>query len=211
MNSIAIKLVAVTVVVITLVYLISDADARGRGGRGGGGFSRGGMASHGSFGGRGNFAGRGNAAGRGNFAGSGNAGGSRLENRAPGYDERTAANKPKDRQESRQDFKNQDREDRQDHRDATREDRQANQEERRDDIDDHWDDHNRWDDNDGFVAGVVVGGAIANSRYYYSLPCSASAIYVNSINYYHCGSTWYSRGYAGSRVTYVVSSAPAGY
>jgi hypothetical protein len=195
MNSISIRLVAMAVVLITSVYLIADADARGRGGgRGGGGFSRGGMASHGSFGGR------------------GNAGASRLDNKATGYGQRGASNQPQDRQESRQDFKNQDREDRQDYRTDTREDRQGNQEERRDDIEDEWDDHHYWNDNDGdFVAGVVVGGAIARSRYYYSLPCSASAIYVNSVNYYNCSGTWYSRGYAGSRVTYVVSSAPAGY
>jgi hypothetical protein len=200
MNSIAIRLTTIAVVVITSVYLISDADARGRGG-GGGGFSRGGMASHGSFGGRGH------SAGRGNFAG-----GNRANNRATGYGQRDASNRQPDRQESRQDFKNQDREDRQDYRTDTREDHQANQEERRDDIEDgDWDNHNRWGDNDGFVAGVVVGGAVARSRYYYSLPCSASAIYVNSINYYNCGSTWYSRGYAGSRVTYVVSGAPPGY
>lgn len=61
------------------------------------------------------------------------------------------------------------------------------------------------------VAGNVNRDATENTHYYYSLPCMASAVSVDGTNYYNCKGTWYSRGYAGSRVTYVVSNAPAGY
>ncbi len=61
------------------------------------------------------------------------------------------------------------------------------------------------------VAGNVTRDATENTHYYYSLPCMASAVSVDGTNYYNCKGTWYSRGYAGSRVTYVVSNAPPGY
>jgi hypothetical protein len=59
------------------------------------------------------------------------------------------------------------------------------------------------------VAGVAVGAA-ASSNYVYSVPCSTTII-VGSTTYYHCSSTWYSRGYEGGETVYIITSAPAGY
>jgi hypothetical protein len=43
-----------------------------------------------------------------------------------------------------------------------------------------------------------------------SVPCRTTVI-VNNVTYYNCNSTWYSRGYEGGEVVYIVTSAPAGY
>jgi hypothetical protein len=59
------------------------------------------------------------------------------------------------------------------------------------------------------VAGMVVGAA-ASTNYVYSVPCSTTII-VGSTTYYHCSSTWYSRGYESGEVVYIITSAPAGY
>jgi hypothetical protein len=59
------------------------------------------------------------------------------------------------------------------------------------------------------VTGVAVGAA-ASSNYLYSVPCRTTFT-VSNVIYYHCGSTWYSRGYEGGQVVYIVTSAPAGY
>jgi hypothetical protein len=95
-------------------------------------------------------------------------------------------------------------EDRQDYQDKAREDRQ-------DYLDDEWDDHNHDDYHGGaaFVTGVAVGAA-ASSNYVTSAPCNTTVV-VSGLTYYHCGSTWYSRGNEGGEVVYIIVSPPAGY
>ena len=106
---------------------------------------------------------------------------------------------PGDRQERRGEV----REDRQQHRDDAREDRQ-------DYLDDEWDDHHHhYHGGVGVVTGVALGEA-ASSDYVTSAPCSSTEV-VNGSTYYHCGSTWYSRGYEGGEVVYIIVSPPAGY
>jgi len=93
--------------------------------------------------------------------------------------------------------------DRQERRDEVREDRQ-------DYLDDEWDDHHdHYYGGVGVVTGVAVGAA-ASSNYVTSAPCSTTEV-VNGSTYYHCGSTWYSRGYEGGEVVYIIVSPPAGY
>ena len=85
-------------------------------------------------------------------------------------------------------------------------------EDRQDFIDDQWDDHNHHDYYYGgaaFATGVAVGAA-ASRNYVYSVPCNTTVI-VGGTTYYHCSSTWYSRGYEGGSVVYIVTSAPGGY
>ena len=94
------------------------------------------------------------------------------------------------------------REDRQDHRDDAREDRQ-------DFVEDEWDDHRRRHVGAAVVTGVAIGAA-ASTNYVYSVPCRTT-ILVGNVTYYHCSSTWYSRGYEGGEVVYIITSAPAGY
>jgi hypothetical protein len=60
------------------------------------------------------------------------------------------------------------------------------------------------------VTGMAIGAAAASTNYVYSVPCSTTVI-VNNVTYYHCDSTWYSRGYEGDEVVYIITSAPAGY
>ena len=106
---------------------------------------------------------------------------------------------PGDRQERRDEI----REDRQQHRDDAREDRQ-------DYLDDEWDDHHHnYYGGAGVVTGVAVGAAVS-SNYVTSVPCSTTEV-VNGSTYYHCGSTWYSRGYEGGEVVYIIVSPPAGH
>jgi len=40
------------------------------------------------------------------------------------------------------------------------------------------------------------------------LPCTSSVVIVNGTSYYNCSGTWYSRGYSGGSVVYIVSEAP---
>jgi hypothetical protein len=41
-----------------------------------------------------------------------------------------------------------------------------------------------------------------------ALPCSASLMVVNSVNYYQCGSSWFTRSYVDGNVAYVVTNPP---
>lgn len=92
--------------------------------------------------------------------------------------------------------------DRQERRDEIRENRQdltpGQRAVRREAIDDRRDDY--YDDHYHY-------GGVAYVTY---APCSTTVV-VNGSTYYHCSSTWYSRGYEGGSVVYVVTSAPAGY
>lgn len=109
------------------------------------------------------------------------------------------------RQETRREqprVQDRDRDDRQEHRDEIREDRQEHlkdaREDRQDFIDDERDDY--YDDHYHY-------GGVAYVTY---APCSTTVV-VGGSTYYHCSSTWYSRGYQGGEVVYIVTSAPAGY
>jgi hypothetical protein len=57
---------------------------------------------------------------------------------------------------------------------------------------------------------MAIGAAAASNNYVYSVPCNTTVI-VGDVTYYNCGSTWYSRGYEGGEVVYIITSAPAGY
>jgi hypothetical protein len=82
---------------------------------------------------------------------------------------------------------NRDPEDRQERREARRE--------RRDDgRDDYYDNYYHY-------------GGVAYLTY---VPCSTTVV-IDDITYYHCDSTWYTRGYKGGDVVYIVTSAPEGY
>lgn len=133
-----------------------------------------------------------------------------------GFSSRQAKPRQETRREQPRDSGNRDdaREDRQEHHDDAREDRQDYRDDAREDrqdfVDDEWDDHH---DGAAFVAGAVVGaavGAAASSNYVTHLPCNTT-VFVSSVTYYHCGSTWYSRGNQGGEVVYIITSAPAGY
>lgn len=151
--------------------------------------------------------GRGGRGGGGFSRSSPAAGGSFSSRRATRQPTRQAKPRQDTRREQPRDSADRDdaREDRQQHRDDVREDRQ-------DFVDDEWDDHYYHDDYHGgaaFVAGVAVGSA-ASSNYVTNVPCSTTVI-VNNVTYYHCESTWYSRGSQGGEVVYIITSAPAGY
>ena len=61
------------------------------------------------------------------------------------------------------------------------------------------------DDDDTTVTNVTN---VTNVTALASLPCEARISVVNGINYYQCGSNWYTRAYQGDIVVYVPSSAP---
>jgi hypothetical protein len=67
------------------------------------------------------------------------------------------------------------------------------------------------------VGAAVVGVAVAASTpaptttYVTTLPCAATAVSVEGVSYYKCGDSWYTRGYAGSQVTYLAVPPPAGF
>ena len=95
-----------------------------------------------------------------------------------------------------------DRDDRQERRDERREDRQKFREDAREDRQDFIDDERDDYDDDHYHYGGVV--------YVTYAPCSTTVV-VGGSTYYHCDSTWYSRGFEGGDVVYIVTSAPAGY
>lgn len=95
-----------------------------------------------------------------------------------------------------------DRDDRQERRDEIREDRQEHREDAREDRQDFID-----DERDDYYDRHHHYGGVAYVTY---APCSTTVI-IGGSTYYHCGSTWYSRGYEGGDVVYIVTSAPAGY
>jgi hypothetical protein len=117
-----------------------------------------------------------------------------------------------DRQQDHQDQRDQAREDWQSHADQAREDRQDWAE------DEYWDDHWHGHYDDDFAAGVVVGATVgtaaavaAQPTYVTVLPCTPTMVSVNDVTYYQCGTSWYSRGYVGGSVTYIVVDQPPKY
>jgi hypothetical protein len=59
------------------------------------------------------------------------------------------------------------------------------------------------------VTGMAIGAA-ASSNYITYEPCGTTVV-VGNVVYYHCDSTWYSRGSEGGEVVYIFTTAPAGY
>ena len=183
------------VALVTLAFISVEADSRGR--KSAGGYSRAGVASGGSFSAR-----------------AGNRSGQQAGRQAERQTNQG------DLQDDRQQWKDEDREDKQDSVEERQEDRQDFV----DDNDDHWDNHHDdWDDDDGeFLAGAIVGATVVgvaaaastpapSTVYITTLPCAATAVSVESISYYKCGDDWYTRGYAGSQVTYLAVPPPPGF
>ncbi len=216
--------------VISLFFVAELVEARGRGGggrggggRGGGGrsFSRSGIASGGGFSSRSRQrmsqprTSKPRSDHRMNKQGSG--GGARDSR----IKDQRMSNSDNVNRDQRQQQRQQNREDRPDNQEDRQEARKERQEDRQDFIDDQHDDY--WDDHYGYgygygygpsyssVSVVVVGGAETEATYVTTLPCSASAVVVNSVTYYNCSSNWYQRSYSGSEITYMVVQAPQGY
>ena len=61
------------------------------------------------------------------------------------------------------------------------------------------------DDDDTTVTNVTN---VTNVTALASLPCEAQITVANGVNYYQCGSTWYTRAYQGDAVVYVPSGPP---
>jgi hypothetical protein len=61
------------------------------------------------------------------------------------------------------------------------------------------------DDDDTTVTNVTN---VTNVTALASLPCEAQITVTNGINYYQCGSNWYTRAYQGDAVVYVPSGPP---
>jgi len=73
-----------------------------------------------------------------------------------------------------------------------------------------------WDNGEaaaaGFVAGAVVGtAAVAASTTVVALPCSATVVSTGGVNYYVCGTTYYTQAYSGGSVVYVQTAPPQGH
>jgi len=58
------------------------------------------------------------------------------------------------------------------------------------------------------VAGAVAVTAAAVGTVTHSIPPSCTAVVSGGVTYQQCGSTWYQPQYAGTSVTYVVTSPP---
>jgi hypothetical protein len=58
------------------------------------------------------------------------------------------------------------------------------------------------------VAGAVAVTAAAVGSVTSSIPPSCTAVVSGGVTYQQCGSTWYQPQYAGTSVTYVVTSPP---
>ena len=186
MKNLRTKISVTTTLIVTGIFFISTVDARPHRGGGGKSFSRGGHASGGGFSNRSSSR-------------------ARVKSR-PSAQQRPAARPPAARPRPP----------------AKRPgggntninvDRNVN-------INNNWDSHHgrygHYNSAGVFIAGAIVGGAIAaaatpNVTYITTLPCSVSPVFVSSINYYRCGSTWYQRGYSGDNVNYVIVNAPPGY
>ncbi len=142
----------------------------------------------------------------------------RNDRAAPGQSKRQEnRDKLKDRQDDRQEWLDKNRED-------IQEAIKDRQEDRQDFIDDQLDEHRydyHWDyHDDDFVAGVIVGGVVVgtaaavaagSTTAVTTLPCTAAAVVVDGVTYYHCDTTWYRRSYAGSQVTYIIVNPPPGH
>jgi hypothetical protein len=120
--------------------------------------------------------------------------------------------KKKNVREDRQERQKNEREDRKDDRDEAREDRQdyrdKARENRQDFIEDEWDEHYHYY-GDGAYYGVAVGST-SGTTYVTNVPCNTTVI-VNRTTYYHCGTTWYTRGSESGEVVYIIVSAPEGH
>jgi hypothetical protein len=69
-----------------------------------------------------------------------------------------------------------------------------------------YDEANMW-----LAAGMVfVVGATLTVAAVQSLPCEMTAVSVQGVTYYRCGSSWYQRAFTNGEVTYVVINPPAG-
>lgn len=231
-------LFSISVLILFFLSLPGIADARGGGrgggggGRGGGGFSRGGGGG-GSFSRSSGGFSRSSAASGGSFSSrSGSQRSAQAASRPSGIQQRPGATatgqigagqRQQRRQESaagRQEGRQEVQGSRQESRSEAREDWQGHmreqQEERQDWVEDeHWDNHwhhDDWDEGEAFVAGAFVGTAIgaaaATPTYVTTLPCTSATVIVNGTSYYNCSGTWYSRGYSGGTVVYIISDPP---
>jgi hypothetical protein len=111
------------------------------------------------------------------------------------------------------------REDWQSHMDSSREDRQEYRDKARDEWKEVADDRNEWGWGDRWehpvATGLAVGAAMAVGTAITASAFNALTypppVLINGVSYYNCGGTWYSRGYQGGNVTYIVVNAPPGY
>jgi hypothetical protein len=58
------------------------------------------------------------------------------------------------------------------------------------------------------ATGYAAGAAAATT--YSALPCTPTTAVVGGVTYYNCSSSWYTRAYSGSQVTYVAVPPPSG-
>jgi hypothetical protein len=64
------------------------------------------------------------------------------------------------------------------------------------------------------AAGVAVGaavGAAAAAPPGWTIACTPTTVVIGATTYYQCGSAWYTRGYSGGDVTYVIVNPPPGH
>jgi hypothetical protein len=71
------------------------------------------------------------------------------------------------------------------------------------------DDSHRYYGGAALVTGMAIGAA-ASSDYLTYEPCSTTVV-VDNTTYYNCDASWYTRGYEGGEVVYVVTPPPPGY
>lgn len=130
-----------------------------------------------------------------------------------------------ERQSSRQTQQDQNREDWQQHQTNRQEDRQSYGQQRQEDRQEYGDD---WAEEHyhggyygggryynsyptypagGVAAGIVIGSTLTAAAFS-AQKSSCSAVSVNGMTYYQCGSTWYQPSYQGGNVTYIVVNAP---
>jgi hypothetical protein len=122
------------------------------------------------------------------------------------------------RQQDRQQYGSETQQKRQEYGGEVQENRQDYANEARED----WQDYDEDWDNRGTVAAgaAVAAGAYAVGRatatpsttYVVQAPCSPmSEVNANGITYYGCGSSWYTRSYAGGGIVYSTAAPPPGY
>lgn len=222
-----VRRIAVLGLLVVGVFAAVEVIARGRGG-GRGGFSRRGPASSGSF--RGNRGGGWQQRSGGRSPSSFDRarrptpGRSRDSARAPDRQrqgDRTATRdaRPSERESEGRAKRDATQAQSETDRDAAREDRQQHQQdmqqdrqdyandvrsEREEFVEDNWSSYGEWQhDRWQFAVGTAMTIAA-----FQSLSCAASTRVVNGTTYYQCGGTWYTRGYQGGDVTYIVVNSP---
>jgi hypothetical protein len=57
------------------------------------------------------------------------------------------------------------------------------------------------------VAGMAIGSMMTAAAFS-AQASSCSAVSINGLTYYQCGSTWYQPSYSGGSVTYIVVNPP---